>query len=112
VENLTNDVVLDGIVGLLPPSARKAIVACCRRGYGDARDLRGILAQAKRAKAPARVVAAALGYLPDAHRPSHYVDVLAGDEFALGLLPKGAAVRAAFALSRAVHPEGGSFTAE
>lgn len=58
------------------------------------------------------MVASALGYLPDANRRRRYVDMLAGDELALGLLPKGTAVRDAFALSRAVQPEGGSFVAE
>ena len=59
------------------------------------------------------MVAAAFGYLPDARRPGRTVDVIAGyDETTLGLLPKDSQVRAAFALSRAVAPEGAAFVVE
>lgn len=58
---------------LIPPRARKAIVACAQRGYGEARNLRGILAQARRAKAPAAVVAAAFSFLPSLDDPRVYV---------------------------------------
>jgi len=113
VQPLPDKVVIEGIVQtLIPPAARKAIIAAAQRGCGAARDLPGLLALAKQAKAAPRVVCAAFGFLPDYRRRGRYVDMLTDDEFTLGLLPKYAAVRAAFALSRAVHPEGCSFVAE
>jgi hypothetical protein len=44
--------------------------------------------------------------------PAQYVDVLADDENALAVLSTDVEVSAAFALSRAIHPEGGAFIAE
>jgi hypothetical protein len=111
---LSDEIVLDGIIRkLISPAARRAIIACARRGFGDARNLLGILAVAKELGARPRVVAAAFGFLPDARNRRRYVDVLANqDECELALLPKDTAVAAAFALSLAVCPEGGAFVAE
>ena len=105
--------VLDGIKRrLLRPQTRRAIIACAQAGYGAARNLRGILATAHEFGATPRAVAAALGFLPDARNPRRYVDVLTADECDIALLPKDTEIAAAFALSRAACPEGGSFVAE
>lgn len=71
-----------------------------------------MLAEAKAHRTDRRVVAAAFGFLPDYSRPASYLDVWLDDEFAIALLPKDAAVVAAFALSRAIHPEGCSLARE
>ena len=110
---LPDAVVLNAIVHkVLRPASRKAIIACARRGLGDARDQRGITAVAKECGAEPRVVLAAFGFLPDSRRPKRYVDVWKDDESTVALLPAGTEVAAAFALSRAVHPEGCAFAAE
>ncbi len=111
---LPNKCVLDAITRkLLSPKAREAIIACARLGFGAARNRQGIVAVARKFGACPRVVLAAFGFLPDANKPRRYVDVLTGyDECTLALLPKGSEVRAAFALSRAVAPEGASFAVE
>ena len=110
---LPDAVVLDAICHeILSREARKAIIACARRSLGDARDQKGITAIAKECGANPRVVLAAFGFLPDSRRPKRYVDVWQDDETIIALLPAGTEVAAAFALSRAVHPEGCAFTEE
>ncbi len=110
---LPNAAVLDGITRtLLSPPARRAIIAGAKRGCGAARDLPGILALAKKHGANARTCAAAFGFLPDAHRPRKYVDVLADDDRLVALLPNDPEVSAAFALSRAIYDQCGAFFVE
>jgi hypothetical protein len=59
-----------------------------------------------------RVVLAAFGFLPDSRRPKRYADVCKDDETTIALLAAGTEMATAFALSRAVHPEGCTFAAE
>jgi hypothetical protein len=107
---MSDATVLDGINRkLLSPESRRAIIACARRSLGEQRDLRSILATAKKHGADPKTVAAAFAFLPNLRHPSRYVDVIAADEDVVALLPQGAELAAAFALSRAVHPSGGSF---
>lgn len=110
---LPDKVVLDAIVRkFLTGNTRKAIIACARRSLGDARDQRAIRVVAQECGADPRVVLAAFGFLPDSRQPEQYVDVWQDDETTIALLSAGTEMAAAFALSRAVHPEGGSFVEE
>ena len=104
---MSNAIVLNGINRkLLSPASRRAIIACARRSLGEHRDRRGIIAIAKELGAEPRVVLAAFGFLPDLRNARRYVDVLMADEFTVAVLPEGTEVAAAFALSRALHPNG------
>lgn len=108
---LPDQVVLRGITRtLLGRQVRSAIIACALRGYGEARNLLGIVTIAKEHRAKPRAVAAAFGFLPSASNHRKYLDVWsANDDFAMPLLPTDIEVVAAFALSRAIHDGGGPF---
>jgi hypothetical protein len=96
---------------LLGAKARKAILAAARAGYGAARALPGILAVAQANGARPEVVAAAFGFLADAGNRRGFVDILT-DEDGVGVLPDDSEVAAAFALSRAIAPDGAPFVTE
>lgn len=52
-----------------PAPARRAIIASAQWGYGNARNLAGILCAARSFHTNPRVVAAAFGFLRDAREP-------------------------------------------
>jgi hypothetical protein len=108
-ESVSNREVLDVIVGrMLPAKACDAIVAAARAGHGAARNLAAIVGLAQTYGARPEVVAAAFGFLARLGEPSKFVDVLT-DEDEIAELPNDDEVRAAFALSRAVAPDGAPF---
>jgi hypothetical protein len=109
---VTDERELRHIFAVLGPATCDVIERCAHRGYGSRRDLRGTLATAEEFGVDPRVVAAALGFLPNYDDPAGYVDVPLGDETDLARLPADPAVRAAFALSRMVHDAGCSFVVE
>lgn len=100
---LPDDVVLRGITRtLLGRQVQRAIIACARRGYGEARDQRGIRAIARQFGADAKTVLAAFLFLPTLGNPKRYLDVTDNGDDALdaALLPDEPPVIAAFALGR------------
>jgi hypothetical protein len=60
----------------IKPGNLGTILHCTGRGFGESRNIAGIIAVAEEWNASAPVVAAAFGYLRDQHRPGVWVDML------------------------------------
>jgi hypothetical protein len=87
---------------LLSAAERNAIVACARYGFGEARNLDGILGVARGMRIEPKVVAAAFLYLPVLGDPSRFLDTtdIGPDAFDTADLGDDPRVIAAFALGR------------
>lgn len=100
---LPDDVVLRAITRtLLGRQVQRAIIACARRGYGEARNLQGIRSSAREFGADAKAVLAAFLFLPALGNPRRYIDVTDTGENATetAVLPDDKETIAAFALAR------------
>ena len=106
---LPDHVVLRAITRtLLGRQLQKAIIACARRGYGDARDQRAIRAMAREFGADAKAVLAAFLFLPALGNPRRYIDVtdISDDAVDIAVIPTELPTAAAFALGRLAWQDG------
>jgi hypothetical protein len=85
---------------VLPDNAREAIEHCAKRGDGERRNIRAIIATAEEFDADPRVVAAAFLFLPNMIDASAFVDVTDRTHDETADLPDDLPVFAAFALAR------------
>jgi hypothetical protein len=104
-----NEKIIAACLDRIPARERAAMLAAAQCGYGEARDINGIVATADRHGARRRVVAAFFGFLRDGWHSDRFADAFQPETTPACDTPTldnrtDPQVTAAFALARAVWP--------